>query len=139
MVVAATAQQPQAYVWVVDYDRTPDHWLPRACPRALASTIATTTPTDRELFLGASWRVHAIENACLAAMQSTMLYVYRFAARDFEPFGSPEPHAHVASLPVQPLGPPEPVGSVIEAHEAAGIELRILPNLWPYWKHVIAR
>jgi hypothetical protein len=28
------------------------------------------------------------------------------------------------------------VGSLLEAHEAAGIELRLLADLWPYWKQV---
>jgi Family of unknown function (DUF6886) len=66
-------------------------------------------------------------------MQSIALYAHSFA-----PFGGPEPHAHVASVPVPSLAPPESVGSLIGAHEAAGIELRILPNLWRYWKNVIA-
>ena len=61
-----------------------------------------------------------------------------FAASDFVPFGSPEPHAYVATVPVRPLGPPEQVGSLLEAHGAAGIELRVLTNLWPYWKRAIA-
>lgn len=34
--VAATAQQPEAYVWAVDHDRAPDYWFPRQCPRAPA-------------------------------------------------------------------------------------------------------
>ena len=67
-----------------------------------------------------------------------MLYAYRLAAATFTPFGSPEPYSHVSTEPVRPLGPPEPVGSLLEAHEAAGIELRLLPNLWPYWRRVIA-
>ncbi len=136
--VAATAQQPQAYVWAVDYDRAPDYWFPRACPRALTWATSRTTPADRERFLGTSCRVHAIEYRWLPTMQSTVLYAYRFAAAEFTRFGSPEPHAHVATVPVRPLGPPEPVGSLLEAHEAAGIELRVLANLWPYWRRVIA-
>jgi hypothetical protein len=29
--------------------------------------------------------------------------------------------------------PPEPVGDVLELHRAAGIELRVLDDLWPWW------
>jgi hypothetical protein len=71
-----------------------------------------TTDADRERFLGSSARVRAIEYRWLARMQST--------------------------VPIRALGPPEQVGSLLEAHEAAGIELRLLPNLWPYWRQVIA-
>jgi hypothetical protein len=136
--VAATAQQTEAYVWAVDYDRAPDYWFPRACPRALIWAAPQTTTTDRDRFLGASQRVHAIEYAWLSAMHTTVLYAYRLPAADFAPFGTPEPHAQVATVPVRPLGPAEPVGSLLAAHDAAGIELRVLPNLWPYWKRVIA-
>jgi hypothetical protein len=136
--VAATAQQPDAYVWAVDDDRAPDYWFPRACPRALTWPTPATSAADRERFLGTAWRVHAIEYAWMPIMQSTVLYAYRFDAREFTPFGSPTPHAHVATVPVRPLGPPEPVGSLLEVHEAAGIELRLLSNLWPYWDQVIA-
>ncbi len=41
--VAATAQQPEAYVWAVDTARSPDYWFPRKCPRAMA----WVTPSDR--------------------------------------------------------------------------------------------
>jgi hypothetical protein len=34
--VAPTALKPTAYVWAVGYDRAPDYWFPRQCPRAMA-------------------------------------------------------------------------------------------------------
>ena len=136
--VAATARLPRAYVWAVDYDHAPSYWFPRNCPRALIWASPRTSPNDREEFLGASWRVHAIEYRWLEAMRSTVLYAYRFSAVDFAPMGAPEPHARVATTTLRPLGPPQRVGSLLDAHEAAGIELRLLANLWPYWKRVIA-
>jgi hypothetical protein len=39
---------------------------------------------------------------------------------------------------VWPLGPPEPVGNVFELHDAAGIQLRVLPHLHEFWAAVIA-
>jgi hypothetical protein len=36
------------------------------------------------------------------------------------------------------LGPPEPVGSLLRLHDEAGIQLRVLPHLWPFWDAVIA-
>jgi hypothetical protein len=32
---------------------------------------------------------------------------------------------------------PEPAGSLLQLHEEAGIQLRVLPNLWPFWDTVI--
>jgi hypothetical protein len=136
--VAATARHTQAYVWAVDGERAPDYWFPRACPRVLTWPTPRTTRSDRDQFLGKAVRVHAIEYRWLPNLQSTVLHAYRLAASDFRPFGEPEPHAQVATVTVHPLGPPEPVGSLLDAHQAAEIELRILPNLWPYWKRVIS-
>jgi hypothetical protein len=138
--VAATAQQAEPYVWAVDAARAPDYWFPRQCPRALAWVTAGTTDTDRERICGAGCgdRVHAIEFGWLDAMRTTRLYAYRFAAERFRPFGAgPDSHAHVATEPVVPLGPPEPVGDLIECHAAAGIQLRVLPTLRPFWAAVV--
>jgi len=137
--VARTAQQPEAYVWAVDHGRAPDYWFPRDCPRAMAWVLDTTSPRDRERIIGAGCgrRVHAIEFEWLPALQDTRLYAYRLPAGSFRPFGEPEPHAMVAVEPVEPLGPPEPVGDLLDLHARAGIQLRLLDNLWPFWDEVI--
>jgi hypothetical protein len=44
----------------------------------------------------------------------------------------------VATEPLSPLGPPEPVGDLLALHDEAGIELRVLPNLWAFWEAVVA-
>ncbi|GIH15541.1 DUF6886 family protein [Rugosimonospora africana] len=138
--VAATAQQPEPYVWAVDAARAPDYWFPRACPRAMAWVTGTTSRADRERILGPGGgeRVHAIEYGWLEAMRTVRLFAYRLPADRFHPFGGPVPHAVVATEPVEPLGPAEPVGDLFALHEAAGIQLRVLPNLWPLWDTVIA-
>lgn len=70
-------------------------------------------------------------------MQTTRLYAYRFDARGSRPFGDP-PHAHVATEPVGPLGVPEPVGDLPSLHEEAGVEVRLVATLWPFWHRVVA-
>jgi hypothetical protein len=132
--VAATAQQPEPYVWAVDAERAPDYWFPRQCPRAMAWVTSWTTDEDRALFLGPGGgeRVHAVEYGWLEAIRTAELYAYRFAAEEFRPFGL-YTHAHVCEHEVRPLGPAEPVGDLLELHEAAGIQLRVLPNLWTFW------
>jgi hypothetical protein len=100
----------------------------------MAWALASTTDADRARILGPGGgdRVHAIEYGWLEAMRSTRLFAYRFDASAFRPFGSPAPHAVVATTEVEPLGPPEPIGDLLELHEEAGIQLRVLPNLWPF-------
>jgi hypothetical protein len=137
--VAATAQQTDAFVWAVDHDRCPDYWFPRQCPRAMAWVRPGTTDEDRDRIIGAGCgtRVHAIEYGWLTAMREVRLYAYRLPAESFRPIGEPSPHAHVATVPVEPLGPAEPVGDLFRCHEEAGIQLRVLDKLWPFWEAVI--
>jgi hypothetical protein len=138
--VAATSAQPEAYVWAVDGARAPDYWFPRACPRAMAWTTPDTSEADRERIIGPGGgeRLHAIEYRWLEPMRAVRLFAYRLPADAFRPFGGPHSHAYVATDPVTPLGPAEPVGDLLGLHEAAGIQLRLLPNLWPLWDAVIA-
>ncbi len=137
--VAATARQPEAYVWAVDHDRAPDYWFPRQCPRAMAWVTDATTGRDRErvIGVGGGTRVHAIEYGWLEALRTVRLYAYRLPADRFRPVGEHR-HAVVATSPVEPLGPAEPVGDLLRCHEEAGIQLRLLDNLWPFWDEVIS-
>jgi hypothetical protein len=134
--VAATARHPEAYVWAVDAALAPAYWFPRQCPRAMAWAVPATTPGDRERILGpgGGGRVHAIEYGWLEAMRTVSLYAYRLPAARFRRFGDA---AFVATEPVVPLGPPVPVGNLLALHEDAGIQLRVLPNLWAFWDEVI--
>lgn len=136
--VAATARQPEAYVWAVDYDRAPDYWFPRQCPRALAWVTPATTEEDRERIIGpgGGLRVHAVEYGWLERIRTAELYAYRLDARDFRPFDESR-HAHVAETGVVPLGPAERVRNLFELYEEADIQLRVLPALLPFWDQVV--
>ena len=88
-----------------------------------------------------------MEYGWLERMRTVRLYAYRLPAAVFRPFSEPEParrfaepepSAHVAVVPVRPLGPAEPVGDLFALHEEAGIELRVLPKLWTFWEAVTA-
>lgn len=134
--VAATAQQPGAYVWAVDELHAPSYWFPRECPRAMAWRTIDTADEDLGLLSPAVDRVHVVEYGWLDAIRSSELWAYRFMATDFEPFG--DGHAHVATTEVTPLGAPVPVGDLLALHADAGIELRCVSNVWPWWNEVIA-
>jgi hypothetical protein len=105
----------------------------------MAWVLDATSTDDRDRIIGSGCgtRVHAIEYGWLPALHATRLYAYRLPADRFRPFGEPEPHAMVAVEPVEPLGPPEPVGDLLDCHARAGIQLRLLDNLWPFWDEVI--
>lgn len=136
--VAATAAEREPYVWAVGADRCPDYWFPRDCPRAMAWVTDGSTEADRDRIIGpgCGTRVHAIEYRWLPTIRDARLYAYRLPAARFRPIGE-HGHALVATVPVRPLGPPEPVGDLLALHERAGIQLRILPNLWPFWDAVV--
>ncbi|WTB39489.1 hypothetical protein OG569_16585 [Streptomyces sp. NBC_00827] len=99
-----------------------------------------TSPSDRERIIGPGGgdRVHAIEYDWLDEIRNVRLYAYRFDSTLFRPIGEPVPRAHVAEEPVEPLGPPEPVGDLLALHAEAGIQLRVLDVLWPYWEAITA-
>lgn len=139
--VAATAQQPEAYVWAVDDHNAPSYWFPRQCPRGMAWVAPTTTAADRDRIIGPGGgrRVHAVEYRWLDAIRTVRLYAYRLPAAQFRPlpFDSPHQYAQVATETVTPLGPAEPVGDLLALHEQEGIQLRLLPNLRAFWDAVV--
>jgi hypothetical protein len=113
------------HVWAVGYDRAPDYWFPRQCPRAMA--WGETHPL---LGPGVS-RVHLIEYGWLDRLRSVKLYAYRLPATSFHDIG----HAMVSTATVTPLSV-APVGDLLALHEQAGIELRLATTLWPWWNEV---
>jgi hypothetical protein len=137
--VAATTSHAEPMVWAVDEDRAPDYWFPRQCPRAMAWVTFSTTEADRRRILSPGrTRVHAVEYGWLAAMRTVELFAYRLPADAFRPVSDDDAHAYVATTAVDPLGPAERVEDLFVLHDAAGIELRVLDNLWAFWDDVVA-
>jgi hypothetical protein len=138
--VAATAREPDPYVWAVDAEQAPSYWFPRHCPRAMAWVGPRTTVDDRERIIGPGGgeRVHAVEYGWLDRMRTVRLYAYRLPAGPFRPIGEPRPHAMVATEPVRPLGPPVRIRDLFALHAEAGIQLRVLPGLWGFFDAVAA-
>lgn len=124
-------------VWAIDTRHAPLFWFPRDCPRACAWLTRTTTAEDRIRFLGhsAATRLHVIESAWLERMQACRLYAYRLPEETFEvvPEG---PGYWISRAPVEAIEQVE-VGDLLTRHARAGIELRVTPNLWPFWHSVI--
>lgn len=120
-------------VWAVDAHRAPDYWFPRDCPRVIALAGPGSSTEDVDRFIGpGGTRAHAVEYAWLEAIRTVRLYAYRLPAGPFSHVDD-DRHAMVATEPVTPLGPAEPVGDLFAVHEAAGIPLLVLPRLDAHW------
>jgi hypothetical protein len=129
---------PEPLVWAIDDEHVPAYWFPRECPRATFWAVRTTSDDDVELFLGGdrSRRVHAIEGSSLEAMRAARLFAYRLPAESFTRYERAAGY-WVSRVAVQPLEVVE-LGDLLARHVAAGIELRVVPELRSLWSRVIA-
>ena len=133
--VSATAASGEPRVWAVDSRHLPLYWFPRECPRGTFWATSLTTPDDAEL-LGDSTRVHLVETSWLERMRSARVVAYRLPEATFTPDGEVGGY-WLSRAAVEPLDLVE-LGDLVERHEASGIELRSVPNLWPIWNRVVA-
>jgi hypothetical protein len=136
--VPATNPGARPLVWAVDTRHAPLFWFPRDCPRGCIWPVSTTTREDRDRFFWptAADRIHVIEADWLERMQATRLYAYRLPAQAFRP------HEEVGGYwiceePVEAIGR-EVIDDLVGRHARAGIELRIAPSVWPFWRRVAA-
>jgi hypothetical protein len=133
--VAATAASREPRVWAVDTRHLPLYWFPRDCPRGTFWATAGTTAEDAAL-LGGRSRVHVIEESWLPTMYEARVVAYRLPESTFAP--DPEVGGYWLSRePVEPLEVVE-LGDLVGRHGRAGIELRVVANLWPVWNRVAA-
>jgi hypothetical protein len=97
-----------------------------------------TTAEDRVRFLGhsAAARLHVLETAWAERMVSCRLYAYRLPSDSFEWIGDEAAGYWVSREPVEAIARVE-VGNLVQRHAEAGIELRITPDIWPFWHSVI--
>lgn len=118
-------------VWAMDAEHAPLYWFPRDCPRVTCWYGPDTDADRARAAIGdtTAHRVHAIEEAWLERMRATQLFAYAFDPTPFERW--PEADGHwVTTQTVEPLDV-RPIGDLVARHADAGIELRILPSLWP--------
>lgn len=128
----------ESLVWVIDREHAPSYWFPRDCPRACCWIDEKTVPDAGHalLGLGGPRRLHAIEADWLDHIRACQLYAYAFDSLLFEPRVA-EAGYWVTREEVSPLSVTL-VGDLISRHAEAGIELRIVPNLWPMIDAIVA-
>jgi hypothetical protein len=124
-----------ALVWAVDTRHAPTFWFPRDCPRGCIWPVSTTTAFDRDRFFGQTdaRRIHVIESDWLDRVQTCRLYAYQLPIDSFRPhevggyWVSEEPVEAVNRVVVDDL---------LGRHARAGIEVRVTPSMWPFWRQV---
>jgi Family of unknown function (DUF6886) len=117
-------------VWTIDEEHAPSYWFPRDCPRACCWAAQPIPGADEALLrLGGARRLHAIESSWLERVRACRLYAYELDPAPFKP-GVAEAGYWVTREEVAPLSV-SPVGDLLARHVEAGIELRIVRNLWP--------
>ncbi len=133
--VPATNPDAEPAVWAVDTRHLPMFWFPRDCPRGCIWASERTTAEDRARFFGhtAAARVHVVEAAWLDALREVTLFAYRLPADAFAP-GEVGGY-WLSGTDVEPLDRVT-ITDVVGRHAAAGIELRITPSIWPWWREV---
>lgn len=125
------AAHPPA-VWAIDADHAPLYWFPRDCPRV---TVWPRTDDEviefRRTFGTDAPRLHAMELQWVERMRTTRLYRYELDTSHFVAWG-PASGQWISDHDVVPVGV-APVGDLFDVHVDAGIELRLVPTLWPMY------
>ncbi len=121
----------ETLVWAIDEEHAPAYWFPRDCPRVTfwRGQDQPSAVGDGLLTGVGTKRVHAVEWAWLDRIKSATLYRYAFDVSGFEPWMHAGGH-YIARTTVRPLRV-EPLGDLLALHAGAGIELRLLPTIWP--------
>jgi hypothetical protein len=133
--VSRTAASSEPRVWAVDTRHLPFYWFPRECPRCTFWATTATAHDDTALLRGWS-RVHLVESGWVEPMRTTRVVAYRLPNETF----ARDPEVGGYWLSREPVVPVETVelGDLVELHARSGIDLRVVENLWPTWRRVIA-
>lgn len=134
---SASAPDRRPLVWAVDTRHAPTFWFPRDCPRGCIWPVSSTTEADRERFFGqgGALRVHVIEGGWLERMLAARLYAYRMPTDAFSPYTVGG--YWVTERAVEAIERVT-IDDALTRHAAAGIELRVVPSVWPFWRRVTA-
>ena len=134
----STATPDDKLVWAVDTRHLPLFWFPRECPRGTFWAGERTSDDDVEFFLSGrrDLRVHAIDADWHRRLKEGRVVAYRMPEATFEP----DPvvtgywRSREAVTPIDAVV----LKDLIGLHAAAGIELRVVLDLWSVWDRIIA-
>lgn len=128
-----------AVVWGVSKAAMYKYLLPRGCPRVTFRADSQTSPRDVQSFFGhSSVRcVVAIESCWLETVRRTQLYRYHLPADTFKlALEDERTQYYISDQPVTPLSV-VCIDDLLKALIDFGVELRIMPSLWPLYDAVV--
>jgi hypothetical protein len=135
--VPATNPTHEPAVWAIDAAHAPVYWFPRDCPRASVwANDDAQRAVLRGRFLSDADRINATELTWLERMREARLYVYELDPSAFVEWAEAEGQ-WLSHDVVEPISM-RPVGDLLDLHAKAGIELRFLASLTPFWDEVVA-
>lgn len=123
-------------VWAIDAERLRNYLVPRECPRVTYCANGETTAADVERFLGSSTAAVAVEYRWFERLRSCRLYCYHLPPETFECVDECAGY-FVSRVPVVPERVEifdDPLAELLRR----GVELRVVPNLWPLRDAVVA-
>lgn len=123
-------------VWAIDADHLRNYLVPRDCPRVTYYAGPQTTSADVERFLGTSQAVVAIESSWFEQLRCCRLYCYYLPPDTFECIDTCAGY-FVSSHSVVPAQV-EVFDDLILELLKRGVELRLVPSLWPLRDAVVA-
>lgn len=126
----------EALVWAIGSERLHNYLLPRDCPRVTFYAGPATSATDQARFLAGSSAVIAIEGGWYERARDTRLFCYELPPDTFECI-DPGAGYFVSREPVLPTRVEvisDPIGDLV----GRGLEVRLLPDLWPLHDAVVA-
>jgi len=116
-------------VWAIDAERLRNYLLPRGCPRVTYYAGVTSDSSDVDRLLGTSTAVVAVESGWFATIRSCRLYCYQLPRNTFECLDACAGY-FVSRVAVTP-NLVAIYDDVISELLNRGVELRVVPNLWP--------
>jgi hypothetical protein len=123
-------------VWAIDAEHLRNYLVPRDCPRVTYYAGPETADADVKRFLVNVWAVVAIENSWFKRLSSCRLFCYHFRPDNFECIDECAGY-FVSDRPVVPEAV-EVFDDVIAELVKRGVELRLVPNLWPLHDEVVS-
>ncbi len=134
-VPATNPEQPPS-VWAIDELHQSAYWFPRDCPRATVwPRDEVQRPGFETAFETTAPRVHLVETAWADRMNDLPLYRYEFPPEMFEPW--PDAVGQWTSGRVVRPVAVERVGDLFELHRRAGVDLRVVDDLWPWVDRIV--